>query len=144
MTPLNKEMENKARVRIYLPSFQTPSPNNQNNQILLFHSPVSRCFFSSVISTYSSHPFTGILTNPTLDFGCSQHCFFIGTSGMCGQLTGEEITLGAVSQPPKALLHVFYHHQLSSPTAWHLCPHPQQGSSLGRAAWLYHDLTGLL
>lgn len=90
------------------------------------------------------HTISGILANSTPDFRCSQHCFFIDTSGMCGQLTGEEITLGAVSQPPKALLHVFYHHQLSSPTAWHLCPHPQQASSLGRAAWLYHDLTGLL
>ena len=105
---------------------------------------ISYCYFTQFPSAFSAVLFPPVLhahhRHPhQLQASGAPRLF--DTSGVRGGLTGKEIIPRAcvsATRSPSSMC------QLSSPAAWHLCPHPQQGSTPGRAAWLYPYLRGLL
>lgn len=116
-------------------------PNNQNpsGTAVLFPSfqvLSQQCYFHLFFT-----PITGIHTNSKPQ--APQTLWYLWG---VWSLTGEERIPGAgasVTQSPSCKC-FFYHHLLSSSAAWYLCPRPQQVRALGRAAWLYRYLPGLL
>lgn len=120
---------------IHLLAKNNQSPDRRQSLAPYFCPPFLKCYFHLFFT-----PIPGIFTNLTSRLRCAKHHpLSLGVQ----PLMGDKPIPGA--QPPNFLPRPSSP-QLSSPTAWHLCPHFYQthAHALCRAAWLEQPLTTLL
>lgn len=120
---------------IHLLAKNNQSPDRRQSLAPYFCPPFLKCYFHLFFT-----PIPGIFTNLTSRLRCAKHHpLSLGVQ----PLMGDKPIPGA--QPPNFLPRPSSP-QLSSPTAWHLCPHfyEAHAHALCRAAWLEQPLTTLL